>query len=70
MLGSFAAAGLAVAMFGQAALAKVAYDLAASHVGDPDATPEPGTMALFGMGLIGIGMVGRLKHANRKDINL
>jgi len=38
---------------------------------DPTRAPEPGTMALFGIGLIGIGMIGRkLKRGKRSEINL
>jgi hypothetical protein len=40
-------------------------------VNDPTRAPEPGTMALFGIGLIGIGTIGRkLKRGKRSEINL
>ena len=39
-------------------------------VTDPTKAPEPGTMTLFGAGLIGIGMVGRrLKRGKRSEAN-
>jgi hypothetical protein len=40
-------------------------------VTDPTKAPEPGTMALFGFGLIGIGTIGRrLKRGKRSEIGL
>ncbi|HXA67203.1 MAG TPA: PEP-CTERM sorting domain-containing protein [Bryobacteraceae bacterium] len=40
-------------------------------VTDPTKAPEPGTMALFGLGLIGIGTLGRqLKRSDQSEINL
>ena len=40
-------------------------------VTDPTRAPEPGTMAMFGIGLIGIGTIGRnVKRGKRSEINL
>jgi hypothetical protein len=40
-------------------------------VTDPAQAPEPATMALFGIGLIGIGTIGRkLKRGKRSETNL
>jgi hypothetical protein len=36
-------------------------------VADPGATPEPGTMALFGTGLIGMGLIGRRLKRGPQD---
>jgi hypothetical protein len=34
-----------------------------SEISSPDAVPEPGTLALLGVGLIGVGFSHRLKRS-------
>ena len=82
MLGGFAAGSLVLVLLGQTAFGNVIHDFEANPpvvaamqpqntTHSPTRAPESGTMALFGIGLIGIGTIGRKwKRGKRDEINL